>query len=63
MSLLSLGKATTGCHRERRRNRMEMRPESANLKRETALQRIHSHFLYIGPVPARTGRLNCYRNR
>jgi hypothetical protein len=32
MSLLSLGKATTGCHRERRRNRMEMRPETIHSK-------------------------------
>jgi hypothetical protein len=30
---------------------------------EEPLSRIDQHLLYIGPVPARTGRLNGYRNR
>ena len=48
----------------------EMRPESANPETPDEirnswgpLQRIHWHILYIGPVPARTGRPNGYRNR
>ena len=30
---------------------------------EEPLSRIDQHLLYIGPVPARTGRPNGYRNR
>ena len=30
---------------------------------EEPLQRVYRHILYIGPVPARTGRPNGYRNR
>jgi hypothetical protein len=36
-----------------------MAPQTA----EEPLSRIDQHLLYIGPVPARTGRPNGYRNR